>query len=253
MILAILQARSSSTRFPNKVLADLCGQPMILQQINRLKRSQLIDKIVVATTTDPSDDQLVELLHGQGIPFYRGSLNNVMERFIEVIENERPDIVVRLTADCPLADASVIDLVIQEHISSECEYTSNTLKPTYPDGLDVECFVPKMLQNIFDMNPSEVECEHVTYGLYTRPGFCSTHSVEQEVDRSNLRWTVDLPEDLDFVREVYSAFKPDYYSFGQEDLIEIAQARPEFQRSDTILERNARLVELESGLQGEQK
>lgn len=243
MILAILQARSSSTRFPNKVLADLGGQPMILQQIKRLKRSQLINKLVVATSTDPSDDQLVELLHGQGIPFYRGSLNNVMERFIDVIENEKPDIVVRLTADCPLADARVIDLVIQEHISSGSEYTSNTLKPTYPDGLDVECFVPKILQNIYDLNPSEIECEHVTYGLYNRAGFCTTHSVEQEVDRSNLRWTVDFPEDLDFVREVYSAFEPDFYSFGQEDLVKMAQTKPKFHRTDTILERDASLIE----------
>jgi spore coat polysaccharide biosynthesis protein SpsF len=248
MILAILQARSSSTRFPNKVLADLGGQPMILQQIKRLKRSKLIDKLVVATTTDPSDDQLVELLHGQGISFYRGSLDNVMKRFIDVIQNEKPDIVVRLTADCPLADARVIDLVIQEHISSGSEYTSNTLKPTYPDGLDVECFVPITLQNIYDSNPSEIECEHVTYGLYNRPDFCSTHSVEQEVDRSNLRWTVDLPEDLDFVRAVYSAFEPDCYSFGQEDLVEMAQTRPEFHRTNTILERNASLIEQESGL-----
>jgi spore coat polysaccharide biosynthesis protein SpsF len=248
MILAILQARSSSTRFPHKVLADLGGQPMILQQIKRLERSKLIDKLVVATTTDPSDDKLAELLRESKIHFYRGSLNNVLERFIDIIDIEKPDTVVRLTADCPLTDANVIDRVIQEHISSRCQYTSNTFKPTYPDGLDVECFEPNSLKELFESDPSEIESEHVTYGLYKRPEFCTIHSVEQEVDRSNLRWTVDLPEDLEFVRSVYSAFEPDYYSFGQEDLIKVAQTKPELHRTDTILERNASLIEQESGL-----
>jgi spore coat polysaccharide biosynthesis protein SpsF len=219
---------------------------MIIQQIKRLERSRHIDKLVVATTTDPSDDQLAELLHERKIPYYRGSLNNVLARFIDIIEIEKPDIVVRLTADCPLADANVIDLVIQEHVSSGSEYTSNTLKPTYPDGLDVECFAPKSLQELFDSDPSEIEFEHVTYGLYKRTGFCTIHSVEQEVDRSNLRWTVDLAEDLDFVRKVYLAFEPEYYSFGQEDLIEMAQRSPELHRTDTILKRNASLIEQES-------
>lgn len=248
MILAILQARSSSSRFPNKILADLAGQPMILQQVNRIVRSQLIDKLVVATSTDPSDDQLSEILRKRGIPIYRGSLNNVMERFIDIIDIEKPDTVVRLTADCPLTDSNIIDFVIQEHISSGSDYTSNTLQPTYPDGLDVECFVPKILQQIFDSNPSEIECEHVTYGFYKRPGFCRTHSVEQGVDRSSLRWTVDVPEDLEFVRNVYSAFEPDYYSFGQEDLVKLAQAAPAFQRNDIIIDRNARLIEQEGEL-----
>ena len=202
----------------------------------------------MATTTDQSDDQLAELLHERKIPFYRGALKNVLERFIDIIEIEKPDTVVRLTADCPLTDANVIDLVIQEHVSRGSEYTSNTLKPTYPDGLDVECFDPKALQGIFDLKPSEIECEHVTYGLYRRPGFCTIYSVEQEVDRSNLRWTVDLAEDLDFVRKVYSAFEPDYYSFGQEDLVELAQTKPEFHRTDTILERNVSLIQQEGGL-----
>jgi spore coat polysaccharide biosynthesis protein SpsF len=247
MILAILQARSSSTRFPNKVLADLGGQPMILQQIKRVERSKLIDKLVVATTTDPSDDKLVELLRENRIPFYRGSLNNVLARFIDIIDIEKPDTVVRLTADCPLTDANVIDLVIQEHVSSRCQYTSNTLKPTYPDGLDVECFEPNSLQELFGSDPSEIEFEHVTYGLYKRPGFCTIHSVEQGVDRSNLRWTVDLQDDLDFVSKVYSAFEPDYYSFGQEELIKVAETKPELNRTESILERNASLIEQEGG------
>ena len=242
MILAILQARSSSTRFPRKVLADLAGQPMILQQIQRLSRSKLIDKLVVATSTDPTDDQLADLLDSSGILFHRGSLDNVLERFIEIIEIEKPDLVVRLTADCPLTDAGVIDRVIREHASGSYEYTSNTLNPTYPDGLDVECIDPQVLKKIFYANPSAIECEHVTYGLYTRLGFCNLHSVEQETDCSNLRWTVDLPGDLDFVRRVYAEFAPHYYTFGQEDLLELARRNSEFYRSDTILERNAALI-----------
>ena len=246
MILAILQARSSSTRFPNKVLADLAGDAMIIQQIKRLKESKLINKIVVATSIDPSDDLLTDLLESEGIPFYRGSLNNVLERFIDVIRIEKPKVVVRLTADCPLTDPNVIDLVISRHLASGSDYTSNTISPTFPDGLDVECVSPSVLMNLFAGSPTEVECEHVTYGLYRRPGFCAMESVEQDTDHSNLRWTVDIPEDLDFVRSVYAAFAPDYYSFRQEDLLDLALLKPEFFRTDSILERNAGLNKAEA-------
>lgn len=246
MILAILQARSSSTRFPNKVLADLAGDAMIIQQIKRLKESKLINKIVVATSIDPSDDLLTDLLKVEEIPYYRGSLNNVLERFIDIIRIEKPKVVVRLTADCPLTDPNVIDLVISRHLASGSDYTSNTINPTFPDGLDVECVSPSVLMNLLAGSPTEVECEHVTYGLYNRPGFCAMESVEQDIDHSNLRWTVDIPEDLDFVRSVYAAFAPDYYSFRQEDLLDLALLRPEFFRTDSILERNAGLNKAEA-------
>jgi spore coat polysaccharide biosynthesis protein SpsF len=251
MILAILQARCSSARFPNKVLADLAGKPMILQQIQRLSESLLIDKLVVATSTDPTDDRLVELLTSNNVFVHRGSLDNVLERFVEVIEVEKPDVVVRLTADCPLIDPRVIDKVIEQHGNGKDKYTSNTINPTYPDGLDVECVDPRLLQKLYDSKPSEIECEHVTYGLYKRPRFCNLNSVEQETDYSNLRWTVDLPGDLDFVRRVYAEFAPHYYSFGQDDLIELALSKPGFVQSDTILGRNAGLIEQESGMRDE--
>jgi spore coat polysaccharide biosynthesis protein SpsF len=241
MIVAIIQARSSSSRFPNKVLADLAGDAMILQQINRVRGSKLIDKIVVATSVDPSDDLLVDLLKSEGIPYYRGSLSNVLARFVDVIQIEKPNVVVRLTADCPLTDPRVIDLVISKHLSSESDYTSNTLTPTFPDGLDVECISPTVLRNLLDANPTEVECEHVTYGLYSRPGFCTMESVEQASDHSHLRWTVDIPEDLDFVRKVYAEFAPDYYSFGQMELMALSGINSEFIRTNAILERNAGL------------
>jgi spore coat polysaccharide biosynthesis protein SpsF len=246
MILAILQARSSSTRFPNKVLAVLAGHAMIIQQIKRLKESKLIDKIVVATSIDPSDDLLADLLESEEIPYYRGSLNNVLERFIDVIRIEEPKVVVRLTADCPLTDPNVIDLVISRHLASGSEYTSNTINPTFPDGLDVECVSPSILMELLAGSPTEVEREHVTYGLYNRPGFCVMQSVEQDIDHSNLRWTVDIPEDLDFVRSVYAAFAPDYYSFTQEDLINLARLKQEFIRTDSTLERNAGLKKVEA-------
>ena len=246
MILAILQARSSSTRFPNKVLADLAGDAMIIQQIKRLKESKMINKIVVATSVDPSDDLLADLLKSKEIPYYRGSLHNVLERFMDVIQIEKPNVVVRLTADCPLTDPNIIDLVISRHLASGSDYTSNTINPTFPDGLDVECVSPSALVDLLEGSPTEVECEHVTYGLYSRPGFCVMESVEQDTDHSNLRWTVDIPGDLDFVRSVYAAFAPDYYSFRQEDLLKLASLKPEFIRTEGILKRNAGLNKAEA-------
>ena len=246
MILAIIQARSSSTRFPNKVLADLAGDAMIIQQIKRLKKSKLINKIVVATSIDPSDDLLADLLESEKVPYYRGSLNNVLERFVDVIRIEEPKVVVRLTADCPLTDPNVIDLVISRHLACGSDYTSNTINPTFPDGLDVECVSPSVLMELLAGSPTEVECEHVTYGLHSRPEFCAMESVEQDNDYSNLRWTVDIPEDLDFVRLVYAEFAPDYYSFGQQELINLGRLNPEFIRTDSILERNAGLNKAEA-------
>lgn len=241
MNLAILQARSSSTRFPNKVLSDLAGMPMIIRQINRLKLSKKIDELVVATSVQSSDDELVSVLENFEVKVYRGDLNNVASRFLELIKIYQPTNVIRLTADCPLTDVGVIDSVIKAHINSGAGYTSNTLTPTFPDGLDVECFLPELLVKLIESEPSDTELEHVTYGLYTRHGFCKVNSVEQNPDLSHLRWTVDIPEDLDFVRKIYEFFPENPDKFDQNEIIEVLKNNPELNRTSDSLERNSGL------------
>ena len=136
-ILAILQARMTSTRLPNKVLAPILGQPMLARQIERLRRATTLDKLVVATSDDASDDPLAAMCEDISVPFYRGSLNDVLGRFKGVCEAfGSVNHIVRLTGDCPLADPAVIDAVVRHHLASGADYTSNALQPTWPDGLD---------------------------------------------------------------------------------------------------------------------
>lgn len=245
MILAILQARSSSTRFPNKVLADLNGEPMIIRQIDQIGHSRMIDQLVVATSNDQSDDELARLLNSHGIRTHRGSLDDVLSRFTDLIEEFQPDVIVRLTGDCPLTDPTVIDYVIRQHVESGADYTSNTIEPTYPDGLDVECLNPNKLLELAHSSPLPIEKEHVTYGLYQRPNFASINSITQDQDLSDLRWTVDVPEDLGFVRKVYAAVANQNSYITQAKVLDFLQTNPLLSRTNDSLERNIALTEQE--------
>lgn len=239
MILGILQGRLSSTRLPGKVIMDLHGKPMIIRQIERLRRSTLIDQLVVATSTDPSDDQLVELLTSENIQVRRGPLDDVIERFGIVIDEFNPSTIVRLTADCPLADPEVIDQVVFQHLQSGSDYTSNVLEPTFPDGLDIECIAASAFSELRKSQLQTSEREHVTLGLYSHPEKYSLSSVKQNDDLSNLRWTVDVQQDLDFVRTVYGLLYEKSPDFGQFEILELLQLHPELSRTDDEVARNS--------------
>jgi spore coat polysaccharide biosynthesis protein SpsF len=241
VILAVLQARCSSTRFPGKVLASLLGEPMILRQIERLRQSALIDHLVVATSVDDSDDALVEVLAAADVDVRRGSLDNVVARFEDVVSDFPADHIVRLTADCPLADPAVVDAVIGRHLAVASDYTSNTLVPTYPDGLDVECVSARAFQQLLTLPLTAREREHVTLGLYSRPAAFTLANVTQSPDRSNLRWTVDVPEDLEFVKAIYERLYDGDNRFGQESIIRLLTEHPELNRTNQDLARNAGL------------
>jgi spore coat polysaccharide biosynthesis protein SpsF len=232
VILAVVQARLSSTRLPGKVLAPVLGRPMILRQLERLARSSRIDQLVVATSTDRSDDPLAELLESENVVYRRGSLTNVADRFLQVAREFTPDSIVRLTADCPLADPAVIDTIIEAHVSSGADYTSNVLERTYPQGLDAECVTLAAFERLLASPLTDAEREHVTLGVYSRPDDYRLQSVTQEVDRSNLRWTVDLPEDLAFVRVVYEALYDGNPEFDQENLVDYLASHPEINRTN---------------------
>lgn len=239
MILAILQGRLSSTRLPGKVLKDLRGKPMILRQVERLKFSKQIDHLVVATSTDSSDDELVEVLLSEGIEVRRGPLDDVLERFGAVVDEFNPEVIVRLTADCPLADPEIIDEVISAHLQHKTDYTSNVLTPTFPDGLDVECISPSAFTRLRASTLTSQEREHVTLGLYSNPEQYSLSSITQFPDRSQLRWTVDVQDDLDFVRSVYEHLYVEQKFFGQAEILDLLGREPELSRTDETVARNS--------------
>lgn len=234
--LAVLQARMSSTRLPGKVLEPVLDEPMIVRQIERLQASKLIDHIVVATSLEPSDDPLAETLASHGVDCFRGNLNDVLSRFVDCHQEYPSENIIRLTADCPVADPEVIDQVITEHQNSGSDYTSNTLERTYPRGLDVECFTEGALSKLIELELSPAEREHVTMGIYSHPELFVLQNVEDDVDRSELRWTVDYPEDLDFVRKIYQELYPSKRLFSSADIRELISQNPALNRLESDIE-----------------
>lgn len=251
--LAVVQARMTSTRFPGKVLAPLLGEPMILRQLERVSRSEKIDELIVATSTDPSDDPLVDVLHSAGYSVFRGSLDDVLARFIGAIdafENHTGDpvnVVVRLTADCPLASPQVIDEVIRAFETAEVDYLSNTMTPTYPDGLDAEVVKASVLREVASVAVDPPEREHVTLGVYRRDAIYAIGNHADARNNSDLRWTVDTPEDFSFVTQVYEELYPNSLNFEYDDVLDYLRKYPERSRTEKDAVRNAALHGIDTG------
>jgi spore coat polysaccharide biosynthesis protein SpsF len=204
----IVQARMASTRLPGKVMRDIAGQPMLAQQLCRLKRCSLADDIVVATTSNAMDDPIVMLARREHVGCFRGSEEDVLARYAGAARAAQAEVVVRITADCPLIDPEVTDRVISELIqhARDCDYASNVLNRTYPRGLDCESFFSDTLFRVDRIAKTKVAREHVTSFIRNeRPDLFLCRSVEDSHDNSDLRWTVDTQQDFDFVKQVYEA------------------------------------------------
>lgn len=219
MAVAILQARMSSTRLPGKVMKPLAGRPMVERQIERIRRCRTLNRIIVATSTDPSDDPLAAHLQGLGVDLFRGSLTDVLGRYRGAARAfALTGQVVRLTADCPLADPGVIDDCVRLHARLGVDYVSNGRQPTYPHGLDVEVFGRDVLETADREAVDPYEREHVTPFIYRHPERFALAALTQDVDESRLRWTVDTPEDFDFVERVYAALYAKTPAFTSDDV-----------------------------------
>ncbi len=252
-ILAVVQARMTSTRFPGKVLAPLLGEPMVLRQLERVCRAELIEDLIIATSTDPSDDPLVEVLESAGYSVFRGSLNDVLDRFIGAIDDfesrtgRTVDVVIRLTADCPLASPAVIDEVIRAFQTSETDYLSNTMTPSYPDGLDVEVVKVDVLREVASAATDPYEREHVTLGVYRRDKSYAIGNHADSSSNSELRWTVDTPEDLAFVSQVFAELHPHNSEFEYSDVLDYLRRHPERSRTTRDAARNEALRGIDTG------
>jgi spore coat polysaccharide biosynthesis protein SpsF len=229
MILAVLQARMSSTRLPGKVMADVAGAPMILRQIERLGRARRIDRLVVATSTDRSDDSLAAVLTLHGIPVHRGPLDDVLARYEGALHAFGPaEVLVRLTGDCPLADPETVDAVIALLIERGLDYASNTpAHRTYPKGLDVEAMRAESLRRAAREAADPYEREHVTPFLYRHPETFRQDFISQDIDEGEVRWTVDRPDDLAFVQAVYDGLYAADPEFTSDDVRAFVCGRPD--------------------------
>jgi len=217
LVVAIVQARMSSTRLPGKVLADIAGHPMLWHVVQRLRRARLVHQIVVATSDNPADDSIAQFCQQEAIGCWRGSETDVLDRYYQAARAHSADTVVRVTADCPLIDPAVVDRVVQRFLDGGCDYVSNTLGYTYPDGLDAEAFSYSALEQAWREASKHSEREHVT--PFLRGGRFRTASVlNEQLLPGSLRWTVDEPSDLEFVRQVFAALAGEE-NFGMSDVL----------------------------------
>ncbi|HWF75600.1 MAG TPA: NTP transferase domain-containing protein [Caulobacteraceae bacterium] len=235
MILAVLQARMSSSRLPGKVLLPLAGAPMIVRQVERVRRARRIDKLVVATSDDASDDALARVLADAYVAVHRGPLDDVLARFSGALAAFGPaEHVVRLTGDCPLADPAVIDATIEHVVAADADYGSNTPPDapfpggrTFPKGLDVECMKAGALVAAAERAATPEEREHVTWALHRRPDLYRPAFLSQSADEGDVRWTVDYPDDYAFVAAVYDALWPANPAFTSDDVRALVRSRPD--------------------------
>ena len=240
-VLAILQARFSSSRLPGKVLLPILEKPMLYQQIRRVERSKKIDQLVVATSVDESDDPIEKMCHEYGIKCFRGNLNDVLDRFYQVTRQYESEHIVRLTGDCPLIDWRIIDQVIDEHLKTSADYTSNTFPATYPDGLDVEVMKASALSEAWEMAKTAPEREHVTVYIRENKQFKQA-CVANEVDLSSHRWTVDEKYDLDKIRLIYQALHSQKQDFQMKDILDYLKKNPNVDSLNTAYKRNEGMI-----------
>lgn len=224
--LAILQARMASTRLPGKVLLEINGIPSIKFQIDRIRNSK-IDDLVVATSTDSSDDILVAYLNTINVEVRRGPLEDVATRFYQILDEYDPECFLRLTADCPFVMPDLIDQMLEFFQRENLDYLSNTMPPTFPDGLDVEVVKTSAFMSLISSHLTDREREHVTLGFNSGNHEFSRDNFGSNSDLSYLRWTVDYPEDLEYLREIASFLLGREELFTFEDILHILESHPE--------------------------
>jgi spore coat polysaccharide biosynthesis protein SpsF len=247
-VVAIIQGRMSSSRLPGKILADIAGQPMLGRVFIRTSRAAFVSQTFFATTTDPSDDPVAEYCDFSGIPFTRGSLYDVLDRYYQAAKQAKADVVVRITADCPVIDPGLIDNVVNTLLEDEYDFVCNRLPPpwhrTYPIGLDVEACTFKVLEKAWREARKPQHREHAmpyfyegveltrqsrTLEMGTSPRGYNIALLHHTADFGDYRWTVDTPEDLEFMRQVYSHFD-ERDDFTWKEVLDLVHDNPELMK-----------------------
>jgi len=241
-VIAILQARCNSSRLPNKVLKPILGKPMIQWQIERLSQCKSIDELIIATSEEDSDLPLVELGKKLSISVHRGSLNNVLDRFYQVAIQTKPDFIVRLTGDCPLIDPTIVDDVVNFMVTGAFDYVSNSIEPTFPDGLDVEVLSFDTMKNIYINAKLSSEKEHVTLFVVNNKDKFNIGVFKNEIDLSDHRWTVDELVDFDLITAIFEGLYRMNGNFLMSDVLEFLEKNPHLKYLNNNFQRNEGLL-----------
>lgn len=227
-IAIIVQARMGATRLPGKPLIQVLSKPLLSYLLERLKRVKLAHTIVVATTELEQDQPIVDLAHKENVHVVRGSVEDVLSRYMSSAKAVSATIIVRITGDCPLVDPQLIDRSIEAFIQGKVDYLSNTLKRTFPRGMDVEVFSRAALEKAYKMAKSAAQKEHVTPFIYQNPDLFTINQIYFTKDLSKYRWTVDTPEDLELIRLIIENLYPNHPRFGLEDIVSLVEEHPEW-------------------------
>jgi len=227
-VVVIIQARMGSSRLPGKILEDIEGQPMLWHIVNRVKTCKLIDEIVVATTVEKNDDQVEEFCKKNDIEVFRGSEADVLDRYYQVAQLYKADVIARITGDCAVIDPKVTDRVVASYLENQdsCDFASNALNRTYPYGVETEVTSFEVLKSAWENAKEERYREHVMPYIIDHPELFHLKSVESNEDLSYLRWTVDQKEDLELIREIYKRLYSPGKIFYMEDILELVSKEP---------------------------
>lgn len=240
MVNAIIQARCGSTRFPNKVFADIDGKPLIWHVVNRLRYAKLIDGIVVATTFNANDNLIEEWCKTECIECFRGSEEDVLNRYYCASVAYPSDIVVRITADDPFKEPEVVDNVITKLINENLDLVTNNYPPSYPEGLDCEAFTFKVLEDVEKNAQDAFEREHVTQYVYHNSDKFKIANVASDRQLSSYRWTIDNQEDYEMVKAIYAKRKEGNTGILlMDEILEILEKNPSIPIINSQVKRSA--------------
>jgi spore coat polysaccharide biosynthesis protein SpsF len=237
-IAAIIQARSGSTRLPAKTLRILHVRPLLGHIIERVAAARLVGEIVVATSTGVSDDPIEELARRMGVGIFRGSETDVLARYHGAASACGADVVVRVTADDPFKDPEIIDHAVSLLATGRYDYCSNTISPTFPEGIDIEVFTFEALDKAHGEAVLTSEREHVTPYIWKRPERFNIHNFRNTEDLSGLRWTIDYQADFEFAQAVYRRLYSSKRIFLMKDVLDLLRREPALAGSSTQVGRN---------------
>jgi spore coat polysaccharide biosynthesis protein SpsF (cytidylyltransferase family) len=225
-VMVIIQARMGSTRLPGKVMKIILGKPVLIHDLERIKGMKRINGIIVATTTLEEDNLIVKTIedYDANICIYRGNVENVLDRYYKAAKLYGADVIVRITSDCPLIDTNISDITVDKFFDGVCDYCSNNLPRTFPLGLDTEVFSFKSLELAWELAETSFEREHVTPYIRDHPEKFKLASVTNNIDLSHLRWTLDYPEDFEFINEIYKRLGQKF--FNTNDILKVLKNEP---------------------------
>jgi len=226
---AIIEARMKSTRLPGKVLRPIMGRPMLELLVERLQQARNLDQIIVATTNNDSDEPIVSLAQALGVSCHRGSEEDVLDRVLSAARRFEADVVVEVTGDCPLIEATKIDEMLKAYQYMGVDFMANRLDGTYPPGLGMRIFSRAVLEKINSLTQDPVDREHVTLYVWEHPDIFSIYHFQNNLDRKywDLRLTVDTADDFAFIQAIFEDLYPINPRFGLYEIIDLLESRPE--------------------------